>query len=331
MDDIKRRKAEEEDDRKGMLLSLSTHVLLLALFYFMPSSGALKIPEKAPIVVELPQDMLGGGPALGLPDQGQGDKPSPGKPDPNAGGAKPDPAPAPREPEPRPTPTPPPPVKPVIAKPTAPAAPARKVETTEDPNAVALRRQQEETRKKNEEEKYRQASADRAKRQADEAETNRKAEAAAQAAAQQAAKDKFKGKFGNGTGSNGGNSGGGNTGGGLGNSGKPGSGGKPDGDPNSDRLDGLGRGPGKVDGFGGRNVKNAPRLQESSQKQGTVVLSVCVDADGSVISANYKAVGSSTNDADLIEAAQRNARQYKFASGSTDKQCGTITYRFIVK
>ena len=93
----------------------------------------------------------------------------------------------------------------------------------------------------------------------------------------------------------------------------------------------MGRGPGTVNGFGGRGVLTAPRLQESSQKEGRVVLSVCVDADGSVTSADFKAAGSTTTDGDLIDAAKRNARQYRFAAGSAEKQCGTITYNFIVK
>jgi hypothetical protein len=36
-----------------------------------------------------------------------------------------------------------------------------------------------------------------------------------------------------------------------------------------------------------------------------------------------------TTDADLVTAAIRNAQHYKFAEGSEEKQCGTITYNFL--
>jgi outer membrane biosynthesis protein TonB len=308
-------------------MSMTVHVVLLLAMYFMPSPPPPIPKEPAKIVVELPQDLLGGGPALGLPDQGSGSNPTPGKPDPDAGnsGAS--------KPEPTPTPTPPPPVKPVISKPSPPVAAPKPVQTTEDPNAVAVRRQQEETRRKTEEAKYQQQAAEREKqRQADaarQAEADAKRAADEKARAAQAAKDKFGGRFGNGSGS--GTNGGGGTGTGQGNTGKPGNQGRPDGDPNSKVLDGLGRGPGTVNGFGGRGVKSAPSLSENSQKQGTVVLDVCVDGDGNVTSAKFKAGGSTTNDAELIDAAVRNARQYRFSEGGAERQCGTITYRFIVK
>jgi outer membrane biosynthesis protein TonB len=325
--DFKNIKSEKENDQKGMLMSMTVHVVLLLAMYFMPSPPPPIPKEPAKIVVELPQDLLGGGPALGLPDQGSGNNPTPGKPDPDAGnsGAS--------KPEPTPTPTPPPPVKPVISKPSPPVAAPRPVQTTEDPNAVAVRRQQEETRRKTEEAKYQQQAAEREKqRQADatrQAEADAKRASDEKARAAQAAKDKFGGRFGTGSGS--GTNGGGGTGTGQGNTGKPGNQGRPDGDPNSKVLDGLGRGPGTVNGFGGRGVKSAPSLSENSQKQGTVVLDVCVDGDGNVTSAKFKAGGSTTNDAELIDAAVRNARQYRFSEGGAERQCGTITYRFIVK
>ncbi len=327
--DYRGKKTEEYNNQKGTLFSLTVHVALLGLFFFMPISAGKYLQKESIIQVELPQDLLGGGPALGLPNQGQGDNPAPGKPDPNAGNSTPTPSKS--EPDPEPIK----PVKPVIAKP-APAptpVPPTKTQTTEDPNAVALRRQQEDARKRVEEEKYRQAQADKEKRRAEDAvradAQRQKDESDAKARAEQAAKDKFKGRFGTGTG--GGVNGGGGTGTGRGNTGTPGNQGKPDGDPDSKNLDGIGRGPGTVNGFGGRGVRSAPKLQENSQKAGRVVLDVCVEADGNVTSAKFKAVGSSTTDDDLIDAAVRNARQYKFAAGGVDKQCGTITYNFIVR
>ena len=329
--DYRGKKTEQENDQKATLLSLTLHTLLLLAAFFMPSVQAPPKPPDSKIQVELPQELLGGGPSLGLPDEGKGNNPAPGKPDPDAGNSQPSkPEPAMPAPEPvKPAPAP----KPVISKPVTPP-PTKRVETTEDPNAVAIRRQQEETRKKAEEQKYQQAQVEKEKkRQADAvkaAENQKAAEAAEKQRAEQAAKDKFKGRFGNGT--SGGTNGGGGTGDGRGNTGKPGNQGKPDGDPNSDNLDkGFGRGPGTVNGFGGRNVQSAPKLQENSQKSGKVVLTVCVNADGRVTSADFKPVGSTTTDQELIDAAIRNSRQYKFAPGSAEKQCGTITYNFRVQ
>jgi outer membrane biosynthesis protein TonB len=327
--DFRSIKTEKENDQKGMLLSMTVHVVLLLAMYFMPSLPPPPPVVPAQIVVELPKDLLGGGPALGLPDQGSGSNPAPGKPDPKAGNSEPAPKPTPTPP----APTPPPPVKPVISKPTPAPTPSKPIQTTEDPNAVAIRKQQEETRRKNEEAKYQQQAAEREKqRQADaarQAQVDAQRAADEKARAAQAAKDKFGGRFGNGSG--GGVNGGGGTGTGRGNTGTPGNQGKPDGDPNSDVLTGMGKGPGTVNGFGGRGVKSAPKLSENSQKAGTVVLDVCVDADGNVTSAKFKAVGSNTNDSELIDAAVRNARQYQFSAGGADRQCGTITYRFIVR
>jgi outer membrane biosynthesis protein TonB len=270
MDKIK--KTEQENNQKGTLVSLTVHSLLIFGILFMPVSKP-KLNEKTQIQVELPKDMLGGGAALGLPDQGQGDTPSPGKPNPNAGGAP--------KPEPEPDPTPITPIKPapapkpVISKP-APAPPTKRIETTEDPNAVAIRRQQEAIKQKAEEEKYRQSQAEKARRKAEEdartAEANQRAEEAAKRAA---AESKFKNrKFGDGTGTGSGTSGGGGTGGGFGNSGKPGSGGRPDGDPDNRNLEGVGRGPGNISGFGNRKAANVPKCTNNSNEVGKA--STCV-------------------------------------------------------
>ncbi len=327
--DFKTKKTEEENDKKGMLLSMTAHIIILLAMYFAPDLPPPIPKEPAKIVVELPQDLLGGGPALGLPDQGSGSNPAPGKPDPNAGNSEPAPKPTPAPP----TPTPPPPVKPVISKPAPAPTPSKTVQTTEDPNAAVIRRQNEENRRRAEEAKYQQQATEREKQRqvdaANQAKEDAKRKADADAAAAKAAKDKFGGRFG--TGSGGGTNGGGGTGTGQGNTGKPGNQGKPDGDPDSKVLTGMGKGAGTVNGFGGRGVKDVPKLVENSQKAGTVVLDVCVDADGNVTSATYKARGSNSNDSELIDAAVRNAKKYRFSAGGAERQCGTITYNFIVR
>ena len=314
--DFKHQKSEEENNRKGTLLSLTLHSLMIFGILFMPVSKP-KINEKTMIQVELPKDLLGGGAALGLPDQGQGDTPSPGKPDPNAGGSKP----APVEPTPiAPTPIKPAPApKPVISKP-APAPPTKRVETTEDPNAVAIRRQQEATKQKAEEDKYRAAQAEKNRKKAEDdarvAEANEKAE---QERAAQAAKNKFKDKFkpGSGTGTGGGNSGGGGNGGGFGNSGKPGSGGRPDGDPDNRNLEGQGRGPGNISGFGNRKASRVPKCENNTNEVGKVVIEATINSSGEVVSTRFVASGSTTNAQAAIAAASACVREYRFEPGSS--------------
>jgi outer membrane biosynthesis protein TonB len=309
-------KSEEDNDQRAMLLSISLHVLLLALVYFMPTGGIVRPPEKSAIVVELPPEMLGGAPALGLPDQGSGNNPSPGKPDPDAGNSE-----APAKPE--PIKTPPPPVKPVISKSKPePATPSKRVETTEDPSAVALRRQQEENRKRAEEAKYAERERQRQEQARRDAEEAEKRQAEADAKAQQAAKDKFKGRFG--TGSGGGQNGGGGTGTGSGNTGKPGNQGQPDGVPGGS----FGDGSGIIGGFGGRGLASKPNCQDNSAEEGVVVIEATVNADGRVIETRFVPVGSTTTSQHLISIASSCAKQYRFERGSQDKVVGKIRFNF---
>ncbi len=323
---IVQQQKEIDNDRRAMLISLCVHTILIALMLTLVGS---KLTPAPPIAPPIQVDIIGGGAMLGLPDQGRGNNPSPGKPDPNAGNTAPQP-----KNDPPPVPVPIQARPPVINKPTpAPSAPPRKVETTDDPNAAIIRQQQADTRKKVEEEKYQQQQAARQKKQQEDAaqaaQSAKEQTARDEAARQQAVRDKYKGKFGNGN--SGGTNGGGGTGTGRGNTGTAGNQGQRDGDPNNSALEGLGRGPGTVSGFGSRGVRSAPKLQENSQKAGRVVLRVCIDAGGNVLTANFQASGSSSADQDLIDAAIRNAEQYRFSPGDASKTCGSITYNFIVK
>ena len=324
--DYRGQKQEDDNNRKGTLFSLTMHVLVIAGVYFMPPVQGKYEHIESKIQVELPQELLGGGPALGLPNQGKGDNPAPGKPDPNAGNTNP----TPQKSEPAPPVATP--VKPVISKPTpAPTpTPPTKTQTTEDPNAVALRRQQDDARKRVEEEKYRQSQAEKEKKRADDAvraeQQQQKDAADAKARAEQAAKDKFKGRFG--TGTQGGVNGGGGTGTGRGNTGTPGNQGKPDGDPDSKNLDGFGRGPGTINGFGNRKVLDFDKLKENSQQEGRVVIDICVDASGKVISRRFNASKSQIPNGPAVDAAIQNALSYKLAASGDEKQCGSVSYNF---
>jgi len=85
----------------------------------------------------------------------------------------------------------------------------------------------------------------------------------------------------------------------------------------------------KAPGIEHRNILRSPIAGISnSNKQGKVVLEICVDRDGKVISAEYTSKGSTTSDKELIDLALENVKKWKFSPGEPEKQCGTITYNF---
>jgi TonB family protein len=119
---------------------------------------------------------------------------------------------------------------------------------------------------------------------------------------------------------------------GKGNTGKPGSQGDPNGDPNSNVLEGISTGSGRVGGgLGSRGVLHEPQINDRSQKTGRVVISVCVDKNGKVYKAEYTQKGSTTTDSELKEIARKAALQFKFTPSEIEDQCGTITVDFKVK
>ena len=264
---------------------------------------------------------------LGFVDTGQGEE--------NAA------APTTPQPDPVPEPTPPAPATPPPPPPAAEPEPKpqqREVVVTEDPAAIALRKQkareeaerQAERRREQQEvaEQRRREQAEAAERQrqieaAEDAEAARRAEAEAERR-RQAEADALKGQLGGSFG----------TGSGNGNTGKPGNQGVENGDPNADRLSGISTGSGRVSGgLGGRGVLASPPVRENSQSSGVVVVDVCVNPNGEITKANYTQNGSTTADPSLVAAAIKNARQWRFAANelAPAEQCGRISYNFKVQ
>jgi outer membrane biosynthesis protein TonB len=119
---------------------------------------------------------------------------------------------------------------------------------------------------------------------------------------------------------------------GKGNTGKAGSQGDPNGDPNATALEGISKGSGRVGGgLGNRGVLHEPRINDRSQKTGRVVMSICVDKNGKVIKADYTQKGSTTTDSELKDIARKAALQFKFTLSEIEEQCGTITVDFKVQ
>ena len=261
---------------------------------------------------------------LGFVDTGQGDE--------NAA------APTTTQPDPVPEPTPPAPATPPPPPPAAEPEPKpqqREVVVTEDPAAIALRKQkareeaerQAERRREQQElaeqRRREQAEAAERQRQIEAAEAARRAEAEAERK-RQAEADALKGQLGGSFG----------TGSGNGNTGRPGNQGVENGDPNADRLSGISTGSGRVSGgLGGRGVLASPPVRENSQSSGVVVVDVCVNPNGEITKANYTQNGSTTADPSLVAAAIKNARQWRFAANelAPAEQCGRISYNFKVQ
>lgn len=178
-------------------------------------------------------------------------------------------------------------------------------------------RREEEAKKLAEAEAKRIAEAEEAKKAADEA-SRKAAEEAARKEAELAEKKAQFGDFlgGEGKGEN-------NTSGNQGD---------PAGDPNADILTGISKGAGSVgEGLGDRGVLSTPTIQEHSQKTGTVVVRVCIDPSGNVLTARFTQNGSTTTDSELVEAALEGAKKYKFTQAEIEEQCGNVSIDFRVR
>ncbi|MCC7505998.1 MAG: toll/interleukin-1 receptor domain-containing protein [Saprospiraceae bacterium] len=84
-------------------------------------------------------------------------------------------------------------------------------------------------------------------------------------------------------------------------------------------------------GLSNRKMVSRPKMVDNTQKIGRVVVEVCVDGQGNVVSADYTFRGSTTTDSELRSKAISWARQYKFEPSSIEKQCGTLTFNFQLK
>ncbi len=283
---------EPKNRRISVLVSTLIHILLILLI-FLP---LLTFPDPPPGPVGV--DVM-----LGIPDAGQGEGPagpeSPEEPAPQPVKEKPAPLPEPKK------------EKPKESKPEPVSE--KKVRTTDDENSRAIQRQKEEERR----EKVRQdkIAATEAKRIADAQKAADAAEAKRQADIA-AAKAKAAGSL----------SGGGNNN-------KTGQQGDPTGKPDATKLEGQSGtgGGGKVGGaISDRGVVRNPEVTGKFQDKGTVVVRVCLDAEGNVSLAEVTQRGTTTQSSALRDAAVSNARRWKFGSGE-DNQCGTITYNFILQ
>lgn len=80
-----------------------------------------------------------------------------------------------------------------------------------------------------------------------------------------------------------------------------------------------------------RGIIFQPEIVDNSQKTGKVVIKVCVDSNGKVISAKHTLSGSTTTDRNLVKIAEKAAKQYVFSASGIEKQCGKISIDFKLK
>ena len=94
-----------------------------------------------------------------------------------------------------------------------------------------------------------------------------------------------------------------------------------------------GSGDGMSFNLGGRSMLSAPKIVDTSQKEGKVVVDIIVDKDGKVVKATPGARGSTTTDRNLEKLATEAAYNTKF-NAKTDasiQQKGSMTFVFILE
>lgn len=301
---------EEENKKKGLIASVIFHAVLVLLCIMPFLTFPTPPPGQAGVLVSFGEPEVGQGeeepgPATTAEEEPVEVEEPPAEPEVETE----------REVEEKPKPKPKDPVK----------DNSKKVNADDNSKEIALN-------KKREEDKRIKDAADEKERDDAAKEAARIAKAKADAKAAADAKAKKEKEFNDAKNSIGdlfnSNNGQGSGSGSQGTSGTSGNAGNPDGDPDADRLEGLGKGSGDVSGFGNRGFDRPGAITGNFQEIGTVNIKVCVDGNGKVVSATPKLSGSTTQSSKLQRLAIANAKKYKFDRSDADTQCGTITYRF---
>jgi len=98
---------------------------------------------------------------------------------------------------------------------------------------------------------------------------------------------------------------------------------------------GGGNGPGAGIGFdlAGRDMRSKPRVEDNSQEQGRIVVSIIVDKNGAVLRAEGPARGSTLSNGTLLRKCREAAMKARFSPSpeGVEEQKGTITFNFILR
>lgn len=115
---------------------------------------------------------------------------------------------------------------------------------------------------------------------------------------------------------------------------QPGSGGIPNGSKDADNKIGEGGvGNGISYNLGGRGAKNIPVPPNDSEQIGYIVVSIKVNREGRIIAAKAGVKGTTIFDLELQKLVERYAKQAEFKTASENSpefQVGTITYKFVL-
>ncbi len=80
--------------------------------------------------------------------------------------------------------------------------------------------------------------------------------------------------------------------------------------------------------FGRKILKSEKITGSPPDKQGTVVLQICVDQKGEVVSSQFSLKGSTTTDKELIDLSIENIKKWVYEESLFEQQCGKVTYQF---
>ncbi len=96
---------------------------------------------------------------------------------------------------------------------------------------------------------------------------------------------------------------------------------------------GDGSAPGISFSLSGRSMVRLPKVTDTSQDQGKVVIDVVVDKYGTVVTATGPGRGSTTTSTNLVRKAKEAALKTKFSNSpeGVEEQHGTITFVFILR
>ena len=98
---------------------------------------------------------------------------------------------------------------------------------------------------------------------------------------------------------------------------------------------GGGNGAGAGIGFdlAGRDIRSKPRVEDNSQEQGRIVVSIVVDKNGTVLRAEGPARGSTLSNGTLLRKCREAAMKARFSPSpeGVEEQKGTITFNFILR
>lgn len=197
--------------------------------------------------------------------------------------------------------------------------PTEKVLTQESEESIVIKQQQEAKRKAEAAAKEAKAEADRIAREQREAEEKKIKEQEAK----KAELDKLMGGL---------NKSDGTVSGSEGDDNRPGDKGQPDGDPYATSYygsPGSGSGTGGY-GLNGRSLVSKGAVQQECNQEGRVVVKIVVDRSGKVISATPGVKGTTNNDPCLLEPAKRTAFMHKWNldSNAPNQQIGFVVVNF---